>query len=64
MIRMKEEMKIKISQNLAYWVGVMQTDGCLYKSKNSNSWNINIDVSEKSLDMLKNLQEFQMRYLI
>lgn len=50
---MSEELKLKPLEELAYWIGVIQTDGCLYKDKNCDSWKINIDVADKSLPMLE-----------
>lgn len=38
---------------MAYWLGVMQTDGSLYKRSCSDSWKIGLGVADKSLPMLK-----------
>lgn len=52
---------LRPSKKLAYWVGVVQSDGYLKKYRNKISGNVacslSFDVSESSLPMLKKFQE-------
>jgi hypothetical protein len=54
---MKSELDIKPSEELAYWIGVVQTDGCLNvyhdKRRNKTCMRISVDVGKKSLPMLE-----------
>lgn len=50
-------MEIEPSEELAYWTGVIQTDGSLKYSKKFKYWRISLYVSSKSLEMLKKIQE-------
>jgi len=50
---MEQEIKIEQSEDLAYWVGLMQTDGCIYKRKECKSWVISFTIGTKSLPMLE-----------
>ncbi|MBI2547703.1 MAG: hypothetical protein HYW23_04700 [Candidatus Aenigmarchaeota archaeon] len=54
---MKEEIKLEPSEELAYWTGVIQTDGSLKYSKKFRYWRISLYVSSKSLEMLREIQE-------
>jgi len=50
-----------MNEDLAYFVGVMQTDGCfrLFNLKGRKIWRLSLDVSEKSIPMLhKSLKIF------
>jgi hypothetical protein len=53
-------MKIEASEELAYWVGVVQSDGCLNiyhdKKRNKIFYRISVDVGKKSFPMLKKFQ--------
>jgi len=55
------------SENLAYWLGVAQTDGYLkkqfVKSRNLLRYLVVLDVGFRSLPMLKKFRMFLMRYL-
>lgn len=47
-------MKIQTSEELAYWIGVAQTDGSLYyQGKGKKYLYLELEVSRKSLPMLK-----------
>ena len=48
-------MEIKPSEDLAYWVGTVQSDGCLKKQR--NRYYIQFSIAPKSLPMLKKVQE-------
>lgn len=54
-----ENLEIKPSEELAYWVGVVQSDGCLtrYVKTDKIPSEITLGVCEKSLPMLKKFQE-------
>jgi hypothetical protein len=53
-------MIIKASEELLYWIGVVQSDGCLNsyydKKRNTTYHRISVTVSKKSLPMLKKFQ--------
>lgn len=52
---MKNPQKIRVDENLAYFIGVLQSDGCLYlffdKKKNWKSIRLSLYVAQKSLPM-------------
>lgn len=64
---MENEMQVQPSVELAYWVGVVQSDGCLniYTDKKTNKINyrISVDVERKSLLMLKKFQDISNKIL-
>src|SRR3989344_390585 len=53
---MLENLEIKPSEDLAYWIGVAQTDGCFNKYINKHNgkirYRVDLVVGEKSLPML------------
>ncbi len=53
---MDRELKVEPSEDLAYWIGVVQSDGCFYKyierGRRKHRYLISLDVSKKSVPML------------
>jgi len=53
---MKEEIKLKPSEELAYWIGVAQSDGCFVtrwkKDRKFPQYSVALEVGKKSLPML------------
>ncbi len=64
---MKEEVKLEPSKELAYWVGVAQSDGCFYKyheyGRTKPRFLISLEVRENSIPMLKKFTELSKSLL-
>jgi hypothetical protein len=57
----------KFDEELAYWVGIVQTDGCIVKyvpkNRKTERIEISMEVSKKSLPMLRKFKEICQTYL-
>ena len=62
---MKQDLEIEPSEDLAYWVGVAQSDGCLtrYTKKDDVRSQLIIGVCQKSLPMLERFREISRKLL-
>ncbi len=60
-------MNLEIDEDIAYLIGVLQSDGCIYrfydKKKNREHIRLNLTVAEKSLPMSKKFQEILLKKL-
>ena len=56
-----ELQKMKINSNVAYLIGVLHSDGCIYrfhdKKRNRTQIRLNLTVGEKSLPMSRKFQK-------
>lgn len=64
---MKEEIKLEPSEELAYWVGAVQTDGSLSehheKKRDKTRTRISFGIAEKSLPMVEKFRDISLRIL-
>ena len=58
--------KVKINEDISYLIGVLHSDGCIYrfksKKRNFDSIRINLHVAHKSLPMIIKFQEIFLKY--
>jgi len=59
-VEMEQKLEIEPSEELAYWVGVLQSDGCLttrnYRDRKSQKI-VKVEVAPKSLEMVKKFSQ-------
>ncbi|MBI2543367.1 MAG: hypothetical protein HYW24_04230 [Candidatus Aenigmarchaeota archaeon] len=64
---MEKEIEVEPSEDLAYWVGAVQTDGCISeyypKGKKHSEIGIHFGVCSKSLPMVEKVRSFGYRVL-
>lgn len=63
---MEFQNNIKMDQNLAYFIGVLHSDGCIYifndKKKDKLSIRLNLTIADKSLEMAKRFKQILLYY--
>ncbi len=60
---MKQKLKVELSEELSYWIGVSQSDGCLtrYTKRDKIRSELGIAVCSKSLPMLERFRDISFK---
>lgn len=65
---MEQELRIEPSEELAYWIGAMQTDGSFWryyrKEKHHFEFRLAMGVATKSLPMLQKVAELSAKIFV